>query len=381
MNDLDTALRAMLQDRAHDITTVPESIVSQLDGGVDVHLVDGRRRRTAPHSVSQRTTWLVAASIAAVLAIVGVMIATGGSGAHRSTPPSTRSVVPPTPTPTPTTATVQHIQSQVSLSWFGMADLPGFALHMRESLPGFQWLAVRSNADTGTPIGCNGCESASDYIYVFAKGHFDNAKNGVASGQPVTVGGTPATYGQALEHGSRNHTMVPSIAWQFRPGEWVLVQGVTPLGGTEESLLAVANAVRPTQSTPILLPCTFGYLPAMPITDIMDDRSEGYAFNIEMGDTGGRSFAITLWNGSGWPYYSTTGMTRQDIGGLPGYYGTQQGAGVLYHGGGMAFSFGDGQGGPLTAADDAETYRVIAGITWANADGRAPLVPLTKAIP
>jgi hypothetical protein len=155
---------------------------------------------------------------------------------------------------------------------------------------------------------------------------------------------------------------------------------VTPQGSTQQALLAVASAVRPTVSVPILLPATFDYLPAMPIVHIMDDRSEGYAFAITLGD-GPHTFAFDIWSGRNWTYYDPTGMTPQTIGGLPGFYGPQQGAGVLFHDGGMAFSFGDNSGSRLTATDDAETQRVIAGLHWVNGDGRAPLVPAERAIP
>ena len=283
------------------------------------------------------------------------------------------------PTPTSTTP-APHITSDVSLTWFGMADLPGYIAHERNSLPGYQSLALRRISDSGNPIGCNGCELASVYVDVFEKGHFDPTKNGITSGEHVTVGGVSAEFGDAAYYGAPEYR-VPSIAWQFRPGEWVLVQGVTPLGSTRQALLTVAAAVRPAQSVPIGLPCMFGYLPPLPIVSIFDDRSEGYAFELTMGDVSGRSFTITLWNGTGWPYYDPTGMAHQSIGGLPGYYGPQQGAGVLYHGGGLAFGFAEAATSPTTPVDNAETQRVIAGLQWANGDGRAPAIPAVNAIP
>ena len=52
--------------------------------------------------------------------------------------------------------------------------------------------AVRITDDPDQPIGCNGCESASDYVTVYAPGRFDAAAKGVLV--EVTVsGGARAT--------------------------------------------------------------------------------------------------------------------------------------------------------------------------------------------
>lgn len=381
MTDLDTALRTMLQTRAQDITDVPAHLERFDTGGADGGSAPADITPWAPRPRQHRAGWLIAACVAVVIALVAVLVVTGRDGGHRPVRPATTVPAPSStsvsqsPSPTAT-----HIASRVSLSWFGMADLPGYTAHARESLPGYQWLALRGKSDTGVPVGCNGCESASVYVYVFAAGHFRPAKDGVSGGRNVSVGGTKAVLGTAPWYGASRYR-VPSVAWQFRPGEWVLVQGVTPEGGTQQSLLTVADAVRPTQSVPIGLPCTFGYLPALPVVDITDDRSESYAFSVTFGDVNSRDFSVTLWTGTGWPYYDRTGMSRATIGGRPGYYGPQQGAGVLYHGGGMAFSFGETDGATLTATDDRETRQVMAGIRWANGDGRAPAVPARQAFP
>ena len=375
MTDLDIELRTMLRTRALDITSVPDSIAQFSPARDDGH---GTVRELDLHRPPRRRAGLlVAASVAVVLALVGLVVAIDRNGDHPKhvTPPATHQ---PTPRPTPSPST--HVRTSVSLSWFGMADLPGFVLHARESRPGYQWLAVRGVHDTGVPVGCNGCESASDYIYVFTANRFDEAKYGMRSGKQISVNGSPARLGTAPEYGSPTH-VVPGIAWQFRPGEWVLVQGVTSMGGDPSTLQTVADAVRPTQQVPIPMPCTFGYLPDLPIVDIMDDRSEGYAFLLTMGDATGRSFAITLWNGNSLRNYDTTGKQQRSIGGLPGYYGPQDGVGVLYRGGEMTFGFGEGDGQPLPAADADATQRVIAGIRWANGDGRPPNPGLANAIP
>jgi hypothetical protein len=362
MSDLDRAMRAMLLERAQDIAVVPPDLV-RLDS-------------STPRSHVHRTAWLVAATVVAVLAVVGVTLAvTGNHGSRHGTPPATH-----VPSPTPTTrVTGTHLERRAALSWFGMAPLTGFAQHLWQSEPGYRSLAVRRAGDTATPIGCNGCVSASDYIYVYDKGAFDAAARHVSTWQHVTVGTTPAFLGTTSRTGNAKYN-VTSVAWQFRPGEWALVQGVTPAGSTQQALLAVADAVRPATSVPIGLPMTFDYLPDLPVVEVTDDRSEGYAFTLTLGNLAGRSFSLTLWNGTSLTYYNSSTPVPHSVGGLAGYYDTQNGAGVLYHGGGAAIGLGD-PNGPVTPADDREMQRVLAGLHWANGDGRAPLVPAERAIP
>lgn len=370
MTDLDTALRSMLRERAQDITEVPARITTDL-------VTETRTR-------NHRTGWLIAASVAAVLAVVGTTLALTRDDSHHGAPAVTHSVThsvtpPPTTPPTTPPTPAAHVERRAALDWFGMAALPGFTAHLRESQPGMRLLALRMNSDTGVPYGCNGCESASDYVYVYDKGAFDAAQRHVTNWSPVSINGVTGYLGSSARVGVAGR-QVRTVAWQFRPGEWAVVQGVTDAGSTETALLSVARAVRPSESVPITLPMTFGYLPDLPLVDVTDDRSEGYAFTMTFGDVSGRNFGLTVWNGSGWPYYNPTGMTPRSIDGLPGYVGADQGAGVHFHGGGAAFGFGEGSN-PITTADQHELDKVIAGLRWVNGDGRAPLVPAEQAIP
>lgn len=188
MNDIDDALRTMLRERAEDITTHPDRIAS---------LEQGATHKASLRPV--RTIWLVAAAIVAVLAVVGVTVAVGHDDSHHGIPPASH-------TPSPTTIAPQpHIERKVALSWFGMSELPGYAQHIRRSEPGYRVLAVRGDSDTGTPIGCNGCELASDYIYVYDAGVFDSVKNRVSTWQHVTVNGKPAFLG-TMDGSTCRHT-------------------------------------------------------------------------------------------------------------------------------------------------------------------------------
>ena len=360
MTDMDTALRTMLRERASEITSVPEHIIE---------LHDGPRR----HDRGHRTGWLVAASIVAVLLVVGTIVALGsGSGQRHGNP-----AVSHQPTPTAPAPTAPHIRRQVALNWIGMAALPGFTQHLRESRPGYRLLAVRMNNDSGTPVGCNGCENTSDDIYVYDRGVFDPVKQKVSTWKRVTVNGTTGYLGSSPWQESTTHS-VPTVAWQFRPNEWAAVQGVTDAGGLESTLLKVARAVRPTVDVPITLPMTFTYLPDLPIMDITDDRSEGYAFMITFGDVTARSFSLTLWDGAKWNYFDPGNATPRSVGGLPGFISTGQGVGILFAGGGAAFGFGQGDD---PATDRRELDKIVTGLRWANGDGRTPWIPAERAIP
>lgn len=360
MNDLDTELRAMLRERAGDIDTLP-AYFTDLES---VEVLDTSRRHTA---------WLVAAAVAAVLAIVGALFAIRPGSTHRA-PATTHSPsvthTSTAPVPPPKTG---HANRKISLSWFGMKALPGYALHARESDPGYRWLAVRNTGDIAQPEGCNGCESASDYIYVFDKGAFDAAKYGVTSWSPVRVSDTLGYIGLMPEYGASRYE-VRTVAWQYASGAWTLVQGVTPSGSSNSALLEVANAVEPTVAVPITLPFALSYVPNLAITQVMDDRSEGYSFTMQFGEVMGRNMNVTIWPTPRFTNYDTTSATPVLVDGQHGYYDAGQGLGVSYNGQFINIGFGEGNN-PPAAADDRQLRDVMAGLHW------APGTPAERAIP
>lgn len=373
MSDLETELRAMLQERAGDITTVPARILPD----PNEELAD----RSTRHP---RTTWLVAAAVAVVLAVAAVVVAS--SGDRHSTPPANHTTSSPAPPPTPT----GHAARKVKLAWFGMQPVSGFDERLWVSDPGYRTLAVRARADDEVPVGCNSCEMASDYIYVFDQGAFDPAKYGVPTSTRARVAGHRGYVGTMRLSGT-NH-LVPTLAWQFSSNEWAAVQGVTPLGGQTDTLKELAAAVRPAESVPIELPFRLDYLPNAPITQVTDDRAEGYAFdmNFSIGRTNGFAFDITLWNKTSFAgLFDTSTATRRDIGGLSGWFDPEQGFAVRYHDGiavvGVSADFG-GSVGSATALQQAAEMRialerVIRGVHWTNGDGRGPYATAENAIP
>jgi hypothetical protein len=383
VSDLESRLRAMLQERAGDITTLPERI---LPAPSDEEVLDTRRRG----AYRPRTGWLVAAAIAAVLAVAGAVVATRGRD-RSAPPPATHTTTVPHPTPTP--APANHAPRKVKLVWFGMQKVAGFDERIRLSGPGYRTLAVRSRNDKDLPVGCNGCEIASDYVLVFDRGAFDAGKYRVQTWSRSHVAGHTAYVGTMPWYGAKDH-VVATIAWQFGPGEWALVQGVTPLGGRTATLKRLAAAVRPTTSVPIELPFRLDYVPDAPITQITDYHREGYALSMDFstGRTDGLSFDVTLWNGTSFAgRYTTSTATRSNVGGLPGWIG-EEGIAVRYHGGIAVFGVSiDGELGTtvgdraaearLNAERQVALERLARGIHWTNGDGRAPYAKAEDAIP
>lgn len=362
MSEFETQLRTMLRGRAADIATLPAHLVE-----FDTPAPTGRRRQL-------RTGWLIAAAVVAVLAIVGMLFAIQPGSGHRTpatthTPTTSHTTTAPAPLPKS-----GHARRDVSLDWFDVKNLPGYALHMRESAPGYRMLAVRKNSDEGVPIGCNGCESASDYVYVFDKGRFDATKNGVTSWARTTVAGSSGYLGTMDEYGTKRYP-VPTLAWEYAPGSWALVQGVTPSGGATTALREVANAVEPTVDVPIRLPFTLRYVPALPIVNVTDDRSEGYAFTIDLGGVS-RDFNVTLWPAPNPGVVTRTPDHRRLIGGMTGYYDRQRAVADIPIARWLVELGLSENSGPLTAADRTEMDRIIDGLHWAP-EG----VPAQTAIP
>jgi hypothetical protein len=195
-------------------------------------------------------------------------------------------------------------------------------------------------------------------------------------------------------NGAGTQHLVPTLAWQFGPTEWVVVQGVTSLGGRAATLKKLAAAVRPAESVPIELPFRLDYVPDAPITQVTDDRAESYAFVMDFsaGRTdGGLSLDITLWDKTSFEgLFDTSKATRRDIGGLPGWFDADQGFAVRYHdgiavvgvGGDFATVVGGSRAKPARAAAiRAALDRLADGIHWTNGDGRAPYAKAEDAIP
>lgn len=373
MTEIEDRLRTMLQERAQDVTEPPARVTA---------LPTARPGRT------RHVGWLVAAAAVLVLA-VATLVAVSRGGDRPPAPPATH---PPTKTGQPP-APSSHAPRKVKLAWFGMSAVPGFVQHVRLSDPGHRTLALRARADQDVPIGCNGCEQATDYVVVFDAGAFSPAKYRVSTWSRTKVAGRTAYLGKMAWYGAPKYR-VPTVAWEFRPGEWAIVQGVTPLGGRPSTLKRVAAAVQPTVLVPIELPFRLDYVPDAPITQVTDDRSEGYAFTMDfsIGRTDGLSFDVTLWKQTSFAgAYDTSTASRRDIGGLPGWIG-EEGIGVRYHGGIAVFGMSnDGQVGSTVGDRAAQTRlnaqrqlaleRVARGIHWTNGDGRAPLLPAEQAIP
>jgi hypothetical protein len=311
-----------------------------------------------------------------VIVTAGVVIGIRASHSNAPAKPSPTVHTTPAPAPSP------HAARRVSLAWFGFKPLPGYTLHVRWAEPGYRAIAVRKSDDPDTPYDCNGCENASAYVRVFDRGVFSPNRYGVPGWQRVSVAGTTGYLGSMTFYGERPGHILRTLVWQFRPDRWAMIQAVTDLGGTTQNLLTVARAVEPTRSVPVRLPFTLGYVPALPITGVTDDRSEGYAFTISFGHTSNTSYSarsldITLWP-SGGGDVKHTAANRRSIGGVVGWYAKAVAdvpipSGVVEFG--LTHSFA------TTSADVRDMQRIMQAIHWANGDGSTPWPTAKQAIP
>ena len=305
MTDLEQLVRDTLSNRA-----------STVDRGPAWRPADVSTPRRHPAWVAP----LIAAAviIAVAAAVVGLRhVADRDRAAHKTGAP-TQQRPSPTPTsspdPSPTVTSLPptgHPARRAALTTFGLRPLPGFALHEVLSEPGYQRRAVRITADPDVPIGCNGCESASDYITVYAKGRFDAAANGVTSWPATTVGTHPAHLGQ-LAWIDGPTTRLPTIAWEYQSDSWAVVQGVTTLGGQTARLQQVAAAVKPSTPQPIPVPFRLTWVPDLAVTSVVDDRSENYAFTLNLGSIDGYGFNALVQRGQTATVPATLAVPHQD---------------------------------------------------------------------
>jgi hypothetical protein len=78
--------------------------------------------------------------------------------------------------------------------------------------------------------------------------------------EPVDVNGHAGFFGQ----GRSSFAMgpVPALEWEYRPGAWAVLNGMTEPVLTREQLVAMAADVRLGEPYEPRVPCRFGYLPA-----------------------------------------------------------------------------------------------------------------------
>ena len=368
--DLERLLRATLAGRAATVTAGPRPD----EAGPSTP----RRRWLAP-AVAAAT---VVALAGGALAIKQVTDDRGPNSAVSTQRPTFSHGPVPTRTPTPTVPPpTGHPARTAALSMFALSDLPGFTLHAAWSASGYRQRAVRISDDPDQPVGCNGCESASDYVTVYDKGRFDAAKKGVTSWTTTTIHGRRAYLG-SLAQLSKPGPKVPTVAWEYAANSWALVQGVTPLGAGTSTLRQVAGAVEPTAASPILVPFRMTWAPALPVTEVVDDRSEGYGLTVVLGADSGHGFNVLVQR-SQTAAVPPTAKYRTRIGGLIGYYDRTTGVADVHLGKDLVeFAITHGPDGQvLDEADRSEMDRIVAGMRWSNGTGRAPYFSLEQAVP
>lgn len=378
MNELDTALRDMLAERAQDITQVPSSIANLTPpSGVDTG--PGRRAH-------RRTIGLVAATIATVLAVAaGVyLVHRGDAGTPQPAGPNTRvpsRSVSTSPAPRPTiTPPAKLIARTVALTWFKARTPTGYQLLDRTNEPGAQMLTLRPKADDGVPKDCNGCGTPipTASITVYDAGKF--AASGLTARRATTVDGHPAYFGTTRN--SRG-TKLASVAWTYAPNAWAVVQGMTPMTSTHSALLTMADSVRADVSTPVLVPFRLEYVPAgYHLTQVYRSISGQYPTQFKFENSAGASMSIALYESSSYADVSELAGSRKAVpvtsGGRSGRLDLSAAALAVRYATGRiaAFSLAN-RDGLVGANQRAGIHRIADALTWVPGSG----IPAEDGLP
>jgi len=354
MTDLDNSLRAMLRERARDISTLPADFadlasLDVLSGGAE--LPDHRPPRW----------WTFVAAAAIVAGIAGVTVAVSQRDTHHSRPA--------TPPPNPITSTAPQPKPQAGriLAWsFGVDAPAAYQVMDRGLAPRFQTVALRKLADPDA-VGCCGSLPRTVWITRYAAGAFDTA--GVTSGKPVSVAGHRGYYavrtaGMFDATTPISHDKFPTISWQYAPDSWMTVLAETPATQQLPQMLLIAHGIRPTNPSVLPVPLRFTYLPAgLTARQATVNLVERYGTTVEVGDglpgdPGTTGLTIQIWSDAG-PHVDLTGATPVTVGGRPGRRSSD---------GAVSVSIGHrdvviGFDGPHRSA--VEFAKILASVRWA----------------
>ncbi len=315
MTDLDQALRAMLHERASDITTVPADF-SDLDS---LEILNGGADSAAHH---RARWWTFAAAAALVALVVGVTVAVRDRDTGRPQP-----VAPitshPHPTPTPT---APRRPSGATLRWsFALAVPPGYQLMDRALTAGFQSVDLRK-VDDPDAVGCCGSLPRTVFVTLYRAGAFH--ADGTRSGTPVDVNGQRGYYGIRPAGPwdgivPVSHKSLPTVSWEYAPNSWAVVRATTPTTQAVKQLLLVARAVIPHRTSAIRLPLRFGYVPAsLRTVQASYNLPENYGTTVAiadgaLGEETTDSLNIQVWRDAG-PHEGMAGAKPVTVGGRSG---------------------------------------------------------------
>jgi len=350
---IETALRTMLRERAADIMQVPAAVAD---------LEHARPSREDPVRHPRRSWFLVAASIAAVIAVAAAV-----AGIHRVT--GHRPVAAPTPSATtpnpPATRPPTTYGAGAILQWsFAMSPPSGYQLLDRALTPTFQTASLRLVNDPDA-VGCCGSLPRTVFVTVYAAGAFD--ARGVTTGTRFDVGAIHGYYGVRPPGLVDSHTKIgdvalPTVSWPYAPDAWATVQAETPTTQQPDQLRRVTAAVRPTSASTLRIPLRLGHVAQGLAVSQVTDQAEGYGTRLDLSD--GKvgadvttDLAIQIWGDAG-PHQDLAGATT--VGGRPGrLIADSLGASVVIGTREVVFSYD----GPH--ASKAELTKILNAVQWA----------------
>jgi hypothetical protein len=206
--------------------------------------------------------------LAAVIAIVGVILAAGCTPRPTAEPSPQASPSAAISSVTPASTTV----SQFDARWMGLTpnQPQGWKELNRLITAKFQQFSLRPADETERRFNCNGCAPWTVDLTAYAPGKFDPTE--ARAGQPVTVNGDGDGF---LTEDPVNHTA--TLTWPYADDAWATVTGSTTATTQLDRMVELAHALKPAERTPIRLPMRMPDVPAnMPLAEINVDGTGDY---------------------------------------------------------------------------------------------------------
>lgn len=236
-------LRTAFADEAHDVSE-PADVMARL-------AFDGPSPRASTRH--HRLVWAapVAAAAAAVIALSAAVAITDS----------------------------RHVTTTAASGGHTLPWMPGRELRFTASVSAVSGYEIEQSylspdRETTDLVVPGGSGVISGEVVIYAAGAFDPAE--VSGGDPVSVQGHSGYYGLATSSAHQldhldNPSEVPTLAWEFAPERWALVQGwdaadTPPLQelhlDPRTEMTRVAAAVNTSAAAPLLVPYRVGHLPA-----------------------------------------------------------------------------------------------------------------------
>jgi len=320
------------------------------------------------------------------LVSAAVLVAAAGCGTQQPADPQASSRTTSTSAVPAPSSTVSRFDAR----WIGLVpNQPrGWQELNRRITADFQQFSLRPTDETEYRYGCNGCAPWTVELTAYAPGAFDPTR--ARTGRPVTVHADGDGF---LVEDQAKHAA--TLTWQYADDAWATVRGMTTATTELDRVVELAQALRPTQRTPIRLPLRIVNVPAnMPLAELNIDTSPleddgldygttldfapcGMAENGGVGDCrlGTDELSVHIWPDD---YRTPTGglphtTVPLNVGGRDGRYDELVHVAAVQIQPGVHVEFQ--LTGPSYPDQRSGLERVLAGVSWAREPGNEATWP------